>query len=184
MAPAARLAALALLGLAGSAWSAPPTSASIEALLAATKSEALIAKTSADLERNMQAAVQATLQGRQPTPREQQAIDQMTRESAALLRKELGWTTMRPIMVQIYQSTFTQEEVDGQIAFYRTPVGASVVDKMPAVMQATMVATQQSLARLMPQLQAIVKKTIAETKAPSAADAAPAPAAKPAGSKP
>lgn len=175
----ASLAAMAWLGLAGSAWSAPPTVASIEALLAATKSEALIAKTGADLERNMRDAVQASLQGRKPSEREQQVIDKMTRESAALIRQELNWSHMRPMMVQIYQSTFTQEEVDGQTAFYRTPVGMAVVEKMPAVMQATMAATQQSMARLMPQLQAIAKKHMAEAQAASAAAGTP-----PAGAKP
>ena len=175
----ASLAAMAWLGLAGSAWSAPPTVASIEALLAATKSEALIAKTGADLERNMRDAVQASLQGRKPSEREQQVIDKMTRESAALIRQELNWSHMRPMMVQIYQSTFTQEEVDGQTAFYRTPVGMAVVEKMPAVMQATMAATQQSMARLMPQLQAIAKKHMAEAQAAGAAAGTP-----PAGAKP
>lgn len=152
------------------AWSAQPTTASIEVLLIVTKSEALIDKTGADLERNMQGAVLAGLQGRQPTEREQQAIDRMTRESATVIRQEMSWAQMRPMMVKIYQDTFTQEEVDGQIAFYRTPVGAAVVDKMPLVMQATMAATQQSLLRVMPQLQAIVKKTIEETKAAAAAE--------------
>lgn len=171
----ASLAAMACLCLAGSAWSAPLTAASIEALLAVTKSEALVEKTSAELERNMQDAISASLQGRQPTEREQQIIQQMTRESAALIRQELSWATMRPMMVQIYQSTFTQEEVDGQTAFYRTPVGAAVVEKMPAVMQATMAATQQSLARLMPQLQAIAQKHLAQAKAANTESAAAAP---------
>ena len=164
-----------IASLAGSAWSAPPTAASIEALLAVTKSEALVEKTSAELERNMQDAISASLQGRQPTEREQQIIQQMTRESAALIRQELSWATMRPMMVQIYQSTFTQEEVDGQTAFYRTPVGATVVEKMPAVMQATMAVTQQSLARLMPQLQAIAQKHLAQAKAANTESAAAAP---------
>lgn len=166
--------AITLLGLAGTAWSAAPTVASIETLLAVTKSEALVEKTSADIERNMQDTIKASLQGRQPSEREQQVIQKMTRESAALIRQELSWATMQPMMVQIYQSTFTQEEVDGQTAFYRTPVGAAVVDKMPVVMQATMAATQQSLARLMPQLQAIAQKHLAEAKAAKAESAAAA----------
>jgi len=162
--------AAALAGFMPAAWSAQPTTASIEVLLIVTKSEALVDKTGADLERNMQGAVLAGLQGRQPTAREQQAIDRMTRETAAVIRQEMSWAQMRPMMIKIYQDTFTQEEVDGQIAFYRSPVGAAVVDKMPLVMQATMAATQQSLARVMPQLQAIVKKTIEDTKAAAAAE--------------
>lgn len=147
------------LGLATPAvWSAPPSDASIETLLAVTQSEKLVEKSGADMEKYMLSGIQAGLNGRQPTEREQQFIDKVARESAAVIREELNWAAMRPLMVKIYQDTFTQEEVDGQIAFYRSPVGAAVIAKMPAVMDATMAAMQQRMGSIMPRLQAIARK--------------------------
>lgn len=147
------------LGLAApAAWSAPPSDASIETLLAVTQSEKLVEKSGADMEKYMLSGIQAGLNGRQPTEREQQFIDKVARESAAVIREELNWAAMRPLMVKIYQDTFTQEEVDGQIAFYRSPVGAAVIAKMPAVMDATMAAMQQRMGSIMPRLQAIARK--------------------------
>lgn len=156
----------AALGLAApAAWSTPPSDASIETLLAVTQSEKLIEKTGADMEKYILAGVQAGLNGRQPNEREQHFIDKVARESAAVIREELSWSTMRPLMLQIYKAAFTQEEVDGQIAFYRTPVGTAVIAKMPAVMDASMVATQQRMASIMPRLQAIAKKAQEEGRA-------------------
>ena len=153
------------LGLAApAAWSAPPSDASIETLLAVTQSEKLVEKSGADMEKYMLSGIQASLNGRQPTEREQQFIDKVARESAAVIREELNWAAMRPLMVKIYQDTFTQEEVDGQIAFYRSPVGAAVIAKMPAVMDATMAAMQQRMGSIMPRLQAIARKAKEESR--------------------
>lgn len=172
----ATLSATALLGLApAAAWSAQPSVESIETLLAITQSERLLETANADVERYMRGGIQNALQGRQPTPRQQQAIDQMVRDSAAIMRQDLQWAQLRPLFVQIYQTNFTQEEIDGQIAFYRSPTGAAVVQKMPAVMQATMGAMQQRMAVLMPKLQAVIQKAAAEAQA--AEKAAPAPGA-------
>lgn len=157
LACAASAAVLALTA-APAAWAAPASEKSIETLLAITQSEKLINKASADMEKHIQAGVQAGLGGRRPTAQEQQVMDKVVRESALVLRQEMSWAAMRPLMVKIYKDTFTQEEVDGQIAFYRTPVGAAVVAKMPAVMDATMAAMQQSMVAVMPKLQAISEK--------------------------
>lgn len=141
-----------------SAWSAPPSDQSIESLLAITNSEKLIDKTGTDMEKYILAGVQAGLNGRQPSAREQEFIDKVARESAAVIREEMNWAAMRPLMVKIYRDTFTQEEVDAQINFYRSPAGASVVAKMPAVMDASMVAMQQRMRSIMPKLQALSQK--------------------------
>jgi uncharacterized protein len=56
----------------------------------------------------------------------------------AMLREEMTWDKLRPVYVQIYQESFTQEEIDGLIAFYESPAGFAFVEKMPFVMQKSM----------------------------------------------
>lgn len=139
-------------------WSAAASDQSIETLLSVTNSEKLIDKSGTDMEKYILSGVKAGLNGRQPTPREQEFIDKVARESAAVIREEMNWAAMRPLMIGIYRDIFTQEEVDAQIAFYRTPAGASVVAKMPAVMDATMTAMQQRMRSIMPKLHALAQK--------------------------
>ena len=45
--------------------------------------------------------------------------------------------------IPIYERNLTDDEIDGMLAFYRTPVGQSVVKKLPQLTQESMLAGQQ-----------------------------------------
>ncbi|RYD75034.1 MAG: DUF2059 domain-containing protein, partial [Verrucomicrobiaceae bacterium] len=64
-----------------------------------------------------------------------------------------------------YQKSFTQEELDGIIAFYKTPAGVALVKKMPVVMQQTMIAMQQLMGPLMKRVETSIKETTSEIEA-------------------
>lgn len=46
------------------------------------------------------------------------------------------------LAIPIYAKHFTDREIDALLEFYRTPVGRSIVSKMPKVMQESMAAGQ------------------------------------------
>ena len=69
----------------------------------------------------------------QPNPTPQQK----TRRSEALdkigkLAKQ-HMLKMRPELIKAYAETFTDDEIDGMLAFYETPAGKATVTKIPAV---------------------------------------------------
>ncbi len=66
---------------------------------------------------------------------------------------------------RIYMESFTQDEVDGMLAFYATPAGQALIKKMPVAMQKTMEAMQQMMGPMMQKLQAIQSESIAELQA-------------------
>jgi len=74
---------------------------------------------------------------------------------------------MRPLYIQIYQETFTQEEIDGLIAFYKSPAGVAFVDKMPVVMQRSMSIMQSRIAPMMEKMKAAMQQAADEAKAPA-----------------
>lgn len=148
--------AAAALALAAScASAAPPSLESIDTLLTLTRSEQLIEKSRADTEKYMRSGVAMGLGGRQPDERERQILDKMVRDSVAVMREALDWPSMRAFMTGLYAQQFSQEEVDGLIAFYRSPAGEALVNKMPLVMDASMANIQQRMASIAPRLQAI-----------------------------
>lgn len=55
---------------------------------------------------------------------------------------KIDYDELNAIVIPIYAQNFTDEELDGIIAFYRTPVGQSVLEKMPAVIQDSLTAGQ------------------------------------------
>jgi len=80
------------------------------------------------------------------------------------MRKELSWEQMEPMYLEIYQKSFTQEEVDGLLSFYKSPAGVASIKKMPVVMQETVVTMQQRMGPMMARVQQAVEKAVKESE--------------------
>jgi hypothetical protein len=113
----------------------------------------------------MKQAIQQATQGQQIPAKVQKDIDKREAELAGFMRELLDWNKLEPMYVRIYQKTFTQQEVDGMIAFYKTPPGQAVINKMPAAMQNTMNEMQTMMGPVMQKIQRMQQEVLAEIKA-------------------
>lgn len=129
---------------------ATPSSASIDALLTVTKAESIVRAMTADSDGMMRQGIKESLKGVAVSAQEQAALDAMVARFVRIMSDESSWEKMRPMYVQLYQETFTQEEIDGLLAFYQSPAGQALINKMPQVTRNVMSMTQ---ARLMPMMQ-------------------------------
>ena len=50
-----------------------------------------------------------------------------------IVEEEMSWEKIKPSYTKIYTNNFTQEEVNGLIAFYKSPTGRAFLAKMPQV---------------------------------------------------
>ncbi len=75
----------------------------------------------------------------------------------ALIQEKTSWQNMKPVYIKVYSETFTETEIDGIIAFYKSPAGQAMVQKTPTLMQKTMTAMQGVMSDIMPQIQQIIK---------------------------
>jgi hypothetical protein len=75
----------------------------------------------------------------------------------ALIQEKTSWENMRPVFVKAYAETFTDSEIDGMLAFYKTPAGKAMITKQPAVNGKIMSNVQGLMADLVPQMEAIMK---------------------------
>lgn len=166
-----RLAAIACVLL--SAGSAPalsqPTVQSVERLLALSRAEAIIVQGQAQLEDAMRQAMRNQLAQRgieaSLTAEQQRIVDDMAAQLSTLLREELSWPKLKPEFVTLYRETLSQQEVDGIAAFYETPVGQAMLDKMPQVMQRSIALTMSRMQALMPRIEAIAAEGARKLKA-------------------
>jgi hypothetical protein len=71
---------------------------------------------------------------------------------------------MEPIYLRIYQKSLTQQEVDGMIAFYKTPAGKAVMDKMPIILQNSIEEMKQMMGPMMQRLQRMQQEVRTEMK--------------------
>jgi hypothetical protein len=142
-----------------------PTDASVRELLKVTESQKLVDASEAQMDSVMRATMQQALKGQTVTPDIQESLDDMRGKMIALMRQEMRWDVLEPKFLDIYKQSFSQAEVDGMLAFYKSETGRAVIAKMPVVMQHTMQMMQQMMLALMPKLQAVQKETMAEVKA-------------------
>jgi hypothetical protein len=147
----------------------PPSDASLEELLKITRAESMLDDTKAGAEQIMRlmrtAARYESATRKKLTPVQQDMLNQYAVKAAALIGEEINWSKMKPQMLQLYRDTYTQEEMDGMLAFYRSPVGQSMIEKMPGIAKKSMEISQNQLRELMPKFLDALKEARAEAEA-------------------
>ena len=142
-----------------------PTEASIKQLLEVAQAHKLIDSVMAQMENLMQQSIAQATRGQQIPAKVQKDIDQRRADLVAMMKQLLDWKKLEPMYLRIYQKTFTQQEVDGMIAFYKTPAGQAVMSKMPAAMQNTIDEMQAMMGPVMQKMQQMQQDVVAEMKA-------------------
>jgi uncharacterized protein len=95
------------------------------------------------------------------TPDQKAQVDSLADKVAALMAKALSWNDLEPEYTKIYAKTFTEQQIDDLLAFYRTPTGQVIVDKMPVLLKESTVVVQQRVAAINPELQSLLKDFMA-----------------------
>lgn len=75
-----------------------------------------------------------------------------------LIRKRMSWDRMKPEYMRMYAETFSEDEINGMVAFYRSPAGRATLEKLPLVMSKTMAIVQPMMKELTPEIQRITEK--------------------------
>ncbi len=143
----------------------PADEAIIRELLAVTESEKMLDGVYAQMDAMMVQAMQDALGGKAVTAEQQALLDEMRERMVAIMRESVGWEVLEPMTIDIYRKSFTQQEAQGMLDFYRSDAGRAVIAKMPLVMQHTMTAMQEQLKIMFPRIQEVQKDIIARLKA-------------------
>jgi hypothetical protein len=147
--------------------STPPSEASVKQLLEIAQARKLIDSVMTQMDNLMQQSIAQATQGQKIPPKVQKNIEARQTETVAMMKELLDWAKLEPMYVRSYQKTFSQEEVDGMVAFYKTPAGQAVIRKMPKVMQNTIEEMQQMMGPVMQKIQKTQQDVVAEMKAES-----------------
>ncbi|MEO9102929.1 MAG: DUF2059 domain-containing protein [Burkholderiaceae bacterium] len=144
---------------------APTSDASIETLLTLTKSENTLNAAYEQIVPVTTQSIPQALAGKTLSTQQPQGVETAVQQAVEVMRTELSsWASVRPDVMKIYQGTFLQEEVDGMIAFYRSPPGIAVVEKLPTVMQRSNAFAMARMPSIVAKVNAATKKTMADIK--------------------
>ena|ERR1700676_488942 len=76
-----------------------------------------------------------------------------------VVKAHISWEKMRPQYVKLYAETFTDEEVNGMLAFYESPAGRAMLEKMPALVTKIMEVAQGQMKDVLPEIQRIIRES-------------------------
>lgn len=159
--------------LAAHAQSPSSKQAKAEELLKLTHMDQLMSQMLGQMTERMKASADEQAASMHMTPEQKTAYDGYQQKLDQLLASYLNWDKMKPVMVQAYTETYTDQELDGILNFYRSPAGQAMVAKSPELMTKTRGAMMQQISTLQPQVEQLTKDFAEQMQ-----KLAPAPAAK------
>jgi uncharacterized protein len=144
---------------------APASEASIKQLLEVSHAHQLLDSMMGQVDGMMKNAMAQATQGQKVDPATRQEIDKFEADMMTEMKGVLDWNKLEPMYVRIYQKSFSQQEIDGLVGFYKTPAGQALINKMPAVFQNTMAELQQMMQPMMQHLQQKQQEIAAKVQA-------------------
>jgi hypothetical protein len=146
------------------AQAAPPSEASVEELMKAMQLEMMLGQALKQMDegmaKGMEQGLQKSIQGKELTAAQKAAVEKFRGQFDKTVKEELAYAKVKDIYVQAYKDTFTQEEVNGITAFYKSPAGKAVTEKYPQAMSKANTLMQGRIGPLTEKLQKMLDEFI------------------------
>ncbi len=79
-----------------------------------------------------------------------------------LMGQEMSWDKLKDAYVGVYVETFTEEDLQGLINFYKSPTGQKLVEKTPELSAKVMEIGQKQALQLLPKIKEITSAATQE----------------------
>lgn len=83
---------------------------------------------------------------------EKAVLETYQAQANAALEQAVGWDKLKPDMVKLYTSHFTEQEMQDLIRFYESALGKKVLEKMPTLTAQSAQLTQGKLEAAVPKV--------------------------------
>jgi hypothetical protein len=146
----------------------PAKAESIEQMLIETDAKNMIAQmvyaVKPAIEQQTVQAAKEMLQKDQLSANELAIVMQMQEILFEEMAASMSWDTMKTLMIEGYRETFSEEEIQASLKFYRTPEGKSIMQKMPQLMQHFMQNNQNRWSNFAPSEKAVKELQVLREK--------------------
>lgn len=85
----------------------------------------------------------------------------------SLVASKYDWAQLEPKYEQVYVDLYTEDELDGILTFYRSPVGHAFLAKSPEATRQVLALSKQQLDALAPQVQQLTNDYLEALKSQS-----------------
>ena len=83
--------------------------------------------------------------------KKQKKLHNFSTEMLDILMQESQWAQIEPETIKIWQDIYSQEEINSMIQYYQTPIGQSILKKMPLASEKSQAVVQGKIDKFMPQ---------------------------------
>ena len=166
-----RAALVALLALVAAqplfAQNVPPTEDSVRHLLDLVQTRRVLDESMSTMDEYMQKAMEQArqTQGSTLNARQQQIVDQFRTDMVSAIKDQLAWSNVEPEIVSVYVKTFSQKEINDMTAFYSSPSGQSISNKLPLVSRQMAADVRERMLPLIQKMQQAQRDMVAKLKA-------------------
>ena len=95
----------------------------------------------------MEMSMQSVPGAGQMNAEQKRLVDDYQAKVMAMVNENMSWKALEPQMIELYTSTYSEAEIEGILAFYKGPVGQSMLAKTPELTQKSMAITNAKLGR-------------------------------------
>lgn len=99
-------------------------------------------------------------------PEMEKRLQSMEADLNTMFKEALDWKKLKPIYAKIYMESYSEEELDGILTFYRSPAGKAMVAKTPLVTKKSVAVSQEVMLQLQPKMQEYMRKSMQQIAAP------------------
>ncbi|MGH8461056.1 MAG: DUF2059 domain-containing protein [Stenotrophobium sp.] len=134
---------------------------SVEKLLAVSHAE----NASQQMQVQVQAFMNQQAQQMNATAADRPVVDKYMKELSATILPALAWDKLKPDLVNIYSTTFTDKEINDLTKFYQSESGQAYLNKAPELNRQTLMLMQSRLQALLPKVQDLSRRMDHELQA-------------------
>ena len=143
---------------------AQASDASIREVIEVTNARDFMNGSMGQIDGLMEKAMKDALEGKDVNAEQEKIMAEFRGKVVELLRAEMSWEKMEPTYFKLYRDTFTQAELDGMLAFYKSAAGKAVIAKMPRMMQSLMQDMMGLMQAIMPKVRGITEEYVRKIK--------------------
>jgi hypothetical protein len=109
------------------------------------------------------------------TPAQQKLTQNFQDRAMKIVSDRVGWKAVEPDYVKLYENTYSEQEIDGMLAFYKSLAGQAMLAKAPQLSAGVMQIVHSHMGDYQPKMQALQDEYMKQMTAAIPANAAKKP---------
>jgi hypothetical protein len=102
-------------------------------------------------------ASQQQLVGVTLTDAQQKKFDDFQQKVFDIVNDQMSWAKIEPDYIKLYDDAYTEEQIDGILSFYKSPVGQAMIAKSPELTTKSLQISQGRMQAIQPQLRQLMQ---------------------------